>query len=310
MSISPSALELHSVLVATDFSPASEKPLRHALAIARIYGAKFYLAHVVSSLGLTMTGPEAITAAEEAVSRDATHLEHELVRSGALAGLEHEVIVRHGEVWPELKAILHKEKIDLIIIGTHGRHGMKKLLLGSVAEQIFRQAEGMVLTVGPGSYQNSRVDVPVENRTFLFATDFGESSRNALPYAISIANQFEAKLVLLNIISAIPMVEGMHRCSAEELLHLREKAQAASLRRLEDLVRHVPLKIPPEFRVEFGAAAAMSEKILETAESIQAEIIVMGLHRSKYVGTASHLPWATAYDVVCRAGCPVLTVRQ
>ncbi|MBS1850760.1 MAG: universal stress protein [Acidobacteria bacterium] len=308
--MSVSALELHSVLVATDFSPASEKPLRHALAIARSYGAKFYLAHVVSSLGLTMTGPEAITVAEQAVSRDAAHLEHELVRSGALAGVEHQVMIRHGEVWPELDAILRQEKIGLIVLGTHGRHGVRKLLLGSVAEQIFRQAEGMVLTVGPGSYQDSRVEASVEKRTFLFATDFGEGSRNALPYAVSIANQFKAKLVFLNIIPAIPLPEGMHRCSADELLDLRQKAQATHLRRLEELVQHVPLAVSPEFRVELGAAVTISEKILETAENIQAEIIVMGLHRSKHVGAVTHLPWATAYDVVCRASCPVLTVRK
>ncbi len=310
MSLVTSPLELRSVLIATDFSQASEKPLRHAVAIARCYGAKFYLAHVVSSLGLTMAGPDAIAAAEEAVSRDAVHLEDDLVRSGALAGLRHQVIVRQGKVWPELEAIIRQEKVDLVIIGTHGRHGVGKLLLGSVAEKIFRQAGCMVLTVGPGSYQDFRVGSPRANRTLLFATDFGEASLHALPRAISSANQFGAKLVLLNVIPALPMPEGMHRCTAGDLMKMRENARMASLRRLEELTQNARLEVRPEFAVEFGVASPVSEKLLKTAEKLRVDVIIMGLHRSTHISTACHLPWATAYEVVCGASCPVLTVRN
>ena len=77
-----SPVEVRSVLLATDLSQASAKPLRHALAIARYFGAKFYLAHVVSSVGLTMAGPDAIDGAEQAVCRDAARLEDDLVRRG------------------------------------------------------------------------------------------------------------------------------------------------------------------------------------------------------------------------------------
>jgi nucleotide-binding universal stress UspA family protein len=190
MSVVATAVDprLKSILIATDFSQASEKPLCHALAIARCYGAKVYLAHVVSSLGFTLAGPAAIAAAEEAVCRDAAHLEDDLVRSGALSGLQHQVVIRQGEVWPELEAIIRQEEIDSIVIGTHGRHGMGRLLLGSVAELIFRQADCLVLTVGPGAYAQPRIEIPRANRTFLLATDFGDASIHALPYAISFAN--------------------------------------------------------------------------------------------------------------------------
>ena len=72
-------IHLKSVLIATDFSEASEKALRHALAIARHYGAKFYLVHVVSSLGFTLVGPDAVIAAIDAVRRDARQLEDDLI---------------------------------------------------------------------------------------------------------------------------------------------------------------------------------------------------------------------------------------
>src|SRR5208283_4864119 len=99
-------IHLKSVLIATDFSEASDKPLRHALAIARHYGAKLYLAHVVSSLGFALAGPQAVNAAVDMVSRDAHHLVNHLVQSGALAGLHHEVIICHGKVWEGLEMII------------------------------------------------------------------------------------------------------------------------------------------------------------------------------------------------------------
>jgi nucleotide-binding universal stress UspA family protein len=302
-------LRLKSVLIATDFSQASEKPLSHALAIARCFGARFYLAHVVSSLGFTLAGPGAIAAAEEAASRDAAQLEDDLVRSGAMAGLQHHVVIRQGEVWPELEATIRQEKIDVVIVGTHGRRGMGKLLLGSVAEEVFRHADCLVLTVGPGAYEQPDIEIPRANRTFLLATDFGDASLHALPYAISFANQFEAKLVLLTVIPPIPMSEDLHWCTASGLAQMQDNARLAGLQRLEDLTRNGSLEVRPEFHVEFKSASPVSETILEVADRLRVDLIVMGLHRSAHIGAAAHIASTTAYEVVCRAGCPVLTVR-
>jgi nucleotide-binding universal stress UspA family protein len=287
---------LKSVLVATDFSEASQKPLRHALAIARHYGAKIYLAHVVSSLGFTLAGADALNAATEAAKRDAHHLETRLVESGALAGLHHEFIVGQGAVWEVLNQVIRQKQVDLIVNGTHGRRALAKVLLGSVAEQIFRYADCMVFTVGPGSYQESRVDDLVPNRTFLFPTDFTEASLHALPYAVTFANQFGAKLVLLHVVHT----------TAKPKSYLYR----ASLQRLEELTLNSTLKVRPEFVVEYCSAGPISEKILETAENLKVDLIIMGLRRSTHAGAASHLPWATAYEVVCRAGCPVVTARR
>jgi nucleotide-binding universal stress UspA family protein len=310
MALLAPAVDVHlkSILIATDFSEASEKPLRHALAIARHYGAKFYLAHVVSSLGFTLVGPDAVITATEAVSRDARQLEDDLVQSGALADLRHEVVVRQGNVWEELEKVVRQEKVDLLVIGTHGRRGLGKLFLGSVAEQIFRHADGLVLTVGPSSFQESPVDSTSVVWPFLFATDFGEASLHALPYAISFANEFGAKLVLLHVAPEVPMPEGFHWSTADDLMEMREHTRMANLRRLKELTSaNTELAIKPEFMVEFGLPG---ERILHVAETLNADAIIMGLHRSAHIATASHLPWAVAYEVVCGAGCPVLTVRK
>lgn len=299
---------LKSVLIATDFSKASEKPFRHALAIARHYGAKFYLTHVVSSLGYTIAGPPALELASDAAAREVQNLEYGLMENGSLAGLEHEFIVRQGNVWEELQAVIVQKQVDLVVVGTHGRRTLEKLLLGSVAEQIFRRAACLVLTVGPGSLQNS----PLENvrplRSFLFATDFGEASLRALPRAISFANSFGVQLVLLHVAPIAPVPESFHWSSTTgDVRQMREDAAWAAVKRLKEIVaRNAPLTMQPEFLVKFGTPSKM---ILHVAGTLGADLIVMGLNRSRHIETASHMPWDTAYEVVRGAVCPVLTVR-
>ena len=180
--------------------------------------------------------------------------------------------------------------------------------VGSVAEAIFRRTECLVLTVGPGSLQDSPVGSTRAIRPFLFATSFSEASLHALPYAISAANHFGTQLVLLHVVAVVPMPEGVTRPSADDVMQAREKTHTARIRQLTEWTLQTPkLAIEPEFLVEFGLP---SEKILQAANDLKADAIVLGLHRSTHIGTAAHMPWATAYEVVCGAGCSVLTVRN
>jgi nucleotide-binding universal stress UspA family protein len=300
---------LKTVLVATDFSDASEKPLHHALAVARHYRAKLCLAHVVSSLGFTLAGRDTAIAAMELARRDASRLEETLVQSGALTGLSHEFIVVEGSsICEELEEVVRQEQVDLMVIGTHGRRGLGRLLLGSVAEQIFRHADCLVLTVGPGSYPDSPVESSTALRPFLFATDFGADSLCALRYAVSYASHFGARLVLLHVVTRVPVPERFHRPAAEEVMDIRETARTANVRRLEELMsKNSALPVATECIVEFGSP---SEQILRAADRLRVDAIIMGLHRSTHIGAASHMPRDTAYEVVCGSSCPVLTVRN
>lgn len=301
-------IRLKSVLIATDFSEASEKALHYALAIARHYGAKFYLAHVVSGLGFTLAGPEAVGTTSELVLRDARKLEENLLRSGALSGLDHVVVIREGDVWDELQNIVREEHVDLIVIGTHGRRGLGKLLLGSVAEEIFRQSHCPVLTVGPDSCPTSSLESNTPVRPFLFATDFGECSLRALPYAISLANHLKTRLVLFHVLPSVPLPETTHRYAAADVVQTREDSRSLCLDRMRQLIaQNAAMLVAPEFVIEFGSP---SEQILKAADRFKAESIIMGLNHSAHVSTAAHLPWNMAHQIVCAATCPVLTVRS
>jgi nucleotide-binding universal stress UspA family protein len=299
---------LKSVLVATDFSSASERPVRRALAIAQHFGAKLYLTHVVSSIGYTIAGPPAQELALEACERDLQELEKNLVADGSLARMQHEFLTTKGVVWQELQSIIEQRHIDLVVIGTHGRQNLRKLALGSVAEQIFRRSKCLVLTVGPGSVQESALEKSRAFRPFLFATDFGDASLHALPHAISFANHFGAKLILLHVEPITPVPEGFHWSSTTmDVQKLREDTRFKALGRLREILSHqVPLAVEPDFLVKFGSPGEM---ILRAAGEQQADLIVTGLNHTRHVDTACHTPWATAYAVVCGSACPVLTVR-
>jgi nucleotide-binding universal stress UspA family protein len=296
-----------SVLFATDFSKARDKPLHHALAIARHYGAKFYLSYVVSSLGFSLAGADALELATDAALRDARNLEHHLMEMGALPGLQHQVVVRKGTVWEELEKVVKEERIDLMVVGTHGRRALGKLFLGSVAEQIFRRVSCPVLTVGPGSCQDAPIDNTKTLGPILFATDFGAASLEALPHAVSYANHFGARLLLLHVVSGIPNPERPYRATVADLMKMRENARVATLHRLKELARRVDLAVQPEYLVEFGMPG---ETILQAAGTHKAAVIIMGLNRSAHISTAAHVPWTIAHEVVGRAACPVLTVRS
>ena len=302
-------IQLKSVLVATDFSPASEKPIHHALAIARHYGAKIHIAHVIRPLGYLMAGPETLVMAAEEAKKDALQLERGLVGNGLLRGLRHELLVRQGDVWEELQSIITEKGIDLLVLGTHGRRGIEKVVLGSVAEEVFRRAHCHVMTVGPNCYKEDRVDLNQPDRNFLFATDFGEVSLRAVPYAYSLANRFKAKLILMHVIPTNLTPEGFGWYTAGDVKQMREHARMAIMRRLEQLrpaEADVEAPLETEYIVHFGVP---SEKILQVALNRQADLIILGLRPSPYLGV-SRMPGATAYEVVCGAGCPVLTIRH
>lgn len=299
---------IKSILIAYDFSEASRKALRHSLAIARHYGAKLHLAYVVSSIGYGIAGPEASQLASEGSQRDMRQLETDLLKSGELAGLQYEFVVREGNVWEQIQLIVEQKRVDAVVVGTHARGSLGTLVLGSVAEQVFRHADCLVLTVGPGSREDSLVEAKEALHPFLLATDFGPASLEALPYAASFANHFGARLIVLHVLPAAPIPEGFHWSTTGDLTQIRENAQRASQKQFEEsILQYVPPSTRVEFMVKFGIA---SEQILQACHALRADLLILGLNRTEHIETASHLPWSMAHKIVCGASCPVLTIKN
>lgn len=286
------AVTFKRILVASDFSQSSEKALLHAIAIARHFDATLYLTHIVSALGFVLAGPDATLAASEAALRDVRRLEDRLSASGILTGVNHEIVIREGDIWEQIQEVVKDENIDLIVVGTHGRTGIRKVVLGSVAEEIFRHASCPVLTVGPCAPADAILNTAHEH--VLFATDFSPESLEALPFAWRVAQEQHAKLTLVHVVEHL---SGEAALDAERVISALEQ-------RLRQLV---PADHEGEYecRVEVGA---IEDAILDVAEQEHVNVLMLGLKTpATYV---DHLGWLHAYRIVCAACCPVLTIRS
>ncbi|MFY9690570.1 MAG: universal stress protein [Candidatus Acidiferrales bacterium] len=287
---------LNNILYLTDFSEPSEAALPFAAAVAREYGAKVFAYHVLIPAAYVYTTPELVTVGLEAQEEAA---EQNMKRAEAqLTGVPHEMIVeRAAGIWPPLARAIEDYNIDLIVLGTHGRTGAEKLMLGSVAEEVFRKSPVPVLTIGPGAHRGAHAGAKFHK--ILYATDFSKESLAAVPYAVSLAEENQASLVLLHVMkpSATPLTER----EAQDLI-------SNATFQLHDIVpASAELWCTAEAMIREGNAA---EKILEVAQEKGADLIVLGVRDAGgRLGAATHLERATAHRVVAHAKCPVLTVR-
>ncbi len=187
---------LKNVLYLTDFSEPSETALPFAISVAREYGAKVHAFHVLIPAVYTYMSPEMVEAALE--NQDEIARESMQRVESQLAGLPHESVIERGTgIWPGVERAIKDYAIDLIVLGTHGRTGAQKLLLGSVAEEVFRRSPVPVLTIGPA--ERSGAHKAAKFRHVLFATDFTAESLAAAPYAVSMAQENNAGLILLHV---------------------------------------------------------------------------------------------------------------
>lgn len=286
-------IQLNNILFTTDFSLAANAAAPYAAELARRYGAKLYALQVRPPVVNPMTPSATWRGLEEAAKAEDEQHRKELL--GTFTGIRPEIVIKEGDLWSTVAAVIEEDKIDLIVMGTRGRSGIGKVLLGSVAEEIFREAPCPVLTVGPHS---SAVPKQGEISRILFATDFGAASNSAAPFAVSLAQEYQAHLTLLHVV--VDPKTG-------DLVQPHDLV-ASSERLLRDLVSpEAELWCVPEYAVERGVAA---DKILEVAAHRKIELIVLGAHNpGGFRGAATHLPIATAHRIVSHAHCPVLTVR-
>jgi nucleotide-binding universal stress UspA family protein len=284
---------LTKILVTTDFSEVSDRALDYAIALARRYDARIYLAHVITPDPFQFAEPQLAQATYEKVRQAAEEGITDILISGKLRGVPHEVLMEEGNVWPTLDKLITEHEIDLVVVGTHGRGKVQKILIGSVAEEIFRQADCAVLTVGPGVKGDTAREI--ELKSILFATDFGPGAEKAAAHAFSLAQEHDARVTLLHVIesAAAYTEESVARQREINVVRMKQLMPAGS----ENWCK-------PEFRVTFGSAV---EEILIAAREAKADLVVMGAKARRSL--AGHVPLTIAYNVVTKAGCPVLTVR-
>ena len=288
-------IALANVLFATDFSPCSNSAFPYALSIARQFEGKLHAAHVLpSTTELLLMSPETWPALSVRLAEDEEKMAEQYFKEleKQLHGFPYEILMPRGDVAAAIAHIIDERKIDLLVLGTHGRVGVSKLLLGSIAEEVIRRAACAVLSTGPNISKLAIGEIPFQH--ILFATDFSDNSRAALAHALSLAEEDQAQLTLLHIAehpaAGIPDLEEV-----KALLRLRLEGmvptEANDWCHTECLV---------EFGRQFEPPAA---PILQVARERAADLIVLGVRPIRgRTGIVTHL-------ASTQATCPVLTVR-
>jgi nucleotide-binding universal stress UspA family protein len=283
-----------NILVATDFSPASDQAVAYAASLARRYGSAIYLTHVVTLDGYPLTSPEYAAMSLEKKHAEVQTRFRQVLKSGELTGIPFKTVAKEGNLWPTIEESIKTFDINLVIVGTHGAGAVEKMLIGSGAEEIFRQAKVPVLTIGPVTPKETWYEMEFKN--ILFATDFGKGAEREAQYAFSLAQEHRSRLTLLHV---FPHPEAYGK---EALIEVEHNFYA-HLRELVPVATEMHCKV--EVRVVFGEP---TEQILRIAKETKAELIVMGAKARKSL--AGNVPHTKAYRVVREAYCPVLTIRS
>ncbi len=301
------ALSVKNVLYATDFSATSEAALPYATATCRHFASTLHTVHVLSDANVLMMcgGVDYVSLGTVYEDTQAAAKEKLDQIAERFAEIPHRNYVRHGQVWKNLAELVRDNEIDLIVLGTHGRTGLGKLVLGSVAEDILRHAPCPVLTVGPkvsgraklpacSTRARDLVPVELELRQIVCATNFTQDAALIARKAVSLAEEFRARLTLIHVIEDYTQLANGPGFIEE------------GVRRLKDLIpKSAALQHAPEAVLKFGSPA---ERILKIASIRESDLIVLGARASAEVGT-THSPWSTVHHVIAQAHCPVLTLR-
>jgi nucleotide-binding universal stress UspA family protein len=304
-------VDIKRILCPVDFSEVSRHAFDRALAIARSYRADITVLHVLpvaSAVPALPYGPEGPGPFGFEVldrPRTVTALSHFL-------GTEHpgDVPIRQEAIEArqadqEILVQARRVNADLIVMGTHGRSGVNRFILGSVAEKTLRTAPIPVLVVPPRDTTASQ-GRGEPFHSILCAHDFSPDSARATQYAASLAQHFGGRLTLMHVVEPMPSgydpmvgvsfdIERFHSAlmtSARRQLQEYAKTLAAGSGGLETVL---------------GEGRPYKE-LLHEAERRGVDLIVVGVHgrnaldRLVFGSTTEHL--------IRRAGCPVLTVRS
>ena len=301
-------IEIRHIFCPVDFSDISRRALDQAVAIAKWFEARLtvmYVHHV--PIPTLATAPLVAPLPTEAVALSLTERESwqrqlQACLPSAAAGIPIDCLVAEGDVAAEILAVA--DAADLLVIGTHGRSGFERLVLGSIAERLLRRV-GCPLLIVPRATPDTTATVPGLFHHIVAAVDFSQASAHAAAFATSLAEEADAHLTLLHALDLPPQVEAWMVESEAGQSRLEQWRQGA-LARLRDLVpADARTYCHVEERVETDAA---SRVILDVAAERRAGLIVIGAHGGgrldrMFVGS-------TAERVVRHASCPVLIVRS
>jgi len=292
-------LRIERILCPVDFSEPSAKAYSSAQSLARHYHAKLFLQHVVDFVLPSYAyyvDAVYITELLQSIRDGARKQLQDFAKSHTRTGVQPECFVHKGRVTDSILSLAAAQKVDLIVLGPHGRKGADRAALGSTAEKVLRKAHCPVLV---SRKQASALGVPdgapdsVQLRKVIFCTDFSDPARRALEYALSVAAEYDAEITLLHVLENVQTLANI------------QEAIATATKQLEKLIPPVgdnAKKVKTMVRI--GRAY---EQIIQHASDIQADLLIIAVRGRNVLDLAVF--GSTTYRVIQLGSCSVLAVR-
>src|ERR1700722_525971 len=216
-------LKIKLILCPIDFSEFSERAYRHALSLAEHYQAKLVAQHVVElwrhPSASFVASPELYEEFGRALGKSGMKQLQEFIKNQPHGEIQPELLVQEGVAADSILSFAQAQKTDVIVMGTHGRRGFDRLMLGSVTDRVMRKAPCPVLAICKPPHDSvaavrERTHVHQLSR-ILFCADFSENSERALNYAISATAEYDAELTLLHVLEGVPSQAKTEEVMAE-----------------------------------------------------------------------------------------------
>ena len=282
----------NKVLLATDFSAASQAAFQTALDVCTAFQASLSILHVFEYTDAVPpeTGGQLLEL--DSFYESARSSLDRLVQEARRSGVACEAAMGSGIPSVTIRETITSNAIDLAILGTNALHGFERLVFGSTAEVVLRKASCPVLTVGPQASNPPRADQiksPV-----VFATDFHLTTTHAICYAAAICKATRSPLHCLHVLPRT--LEGGSR-------------RHITLQIMTEALKHVASESgttidPPVCAITYGSE--ISTAVVDYARQQKAKLIVLGVRQASMV--TSHVPAHIAYRIITEASCPVLTM--
>lgn len=292
-------IQINRILCPIDFSDYSDHALKYAMKIAVWYGASIHVLHVMPPTPPSTVSPLA-EAARQLEEKNLSRAVDRWRRPDVVIDQE---LIESAE--PALRILERAEALgaDLILTGSHGRTGVSRALLGSVSELLLHRSRIPLLVI-PSHVTAESLDSETGFHRIVCGVDFALASVSALAYALSIAEESDARLTLLNVIEMPPELQHPPTGPDYDVDRVRAEAEAGQLAKLRALV--------PEHARDYCTVATSvmeggaSRQLLRAAEAERADLIVLGVHGRNALDVA--IFGSNSRDVVRFALCPVLIV--
>lgn len=288
-------LKIERILCPVDFSEFSARAYDYAHSLARHYEAKLFVLHIVRNITIDPTFLSS-TVLDKVYSQQAVDAKAQmakLVAKQAGDPAQIELIVQMGFATDSILSFAKQNEIDLVVMGTHGRRGLDRLITGSTTESILRKSQSPVLAVHEPTrsfVSPESADEPVHLRKILCCVDFSEHSPRALEYAFSLGMQYQAEITLLNVLE-----------DGKDTPEQKDRAVAGIEQLVPDDARNWASITP------LVLSGQPYEQIIEHAAEAQTDLIVMGVRGRNAIDLAVF--GSTTHRVIQLGPCPVLVVR-